>query len=715
MFLSLAYYLSAIYALPPYLATSGFAQQLGDEGFRQFLAVGMWTSAFLLADFLFDAMEHVMGYDVIHGVYVGHNTLQGLYGFTLEWLVRLLFVSAVGVQALVQYTGVSDDRKIVLAFCCEAYTRIVAMVLCTATMSDTFDQMLLERRGALLTTGIFAVSQLVVFFGTLASVQSDAVLLVTMLARIGVWISFLALGGLCLLCWRSLVNRARLLGRQSINTKEWTFMLFSFLFSFFVIVYFTLRGAGGRDLNFAHLETSSVLALKVHMGSWIVYAVVAVLLPVRIARLNVRKARHRIISTKRDVSELVNAPLKVVQTSLSYILSNPDPLADPACREHLALVASACETTIEKLVHISSVPDDDAYTIAVQSEVSAEDRYRGDPTATTPRLLRQPPPQELHTATLGAAGRGAVESSVAAVSGGDLEASVLWKAPPSVGSGGHLARVAAAAGGGVAGEEAGEHSRPPSSSSFSGPPPSLATRDASSLTLSPRLGGGVPDDRKKDSSPPPQQPQPDPTNTAPRASPVAGRDGWVTSPGWCDPKVEVALTRSEALQVAGELALAVDVVMLAVRGLVGTDDTSSASSDDRSLTHGLGPSDRFALALCLKRLCVLHKALGHFPLAEERCVAGISSIRAHMCFHIFSLIWYHSIHGCIRVLEGLGTEFGDGAVDPRYVAALLFLSMVCASDGLMRVLSTFLAQVVGQRAFLAGVRAGGARAGGRGR
>jgi len=254
-----------------------------------------------------------------------------------------------------------------------------------------------------------------------------------------------------------------------------------------------------------------------------------------------------------------------------------------------------------------------------------------------------------------------VESSVAAVSGGDLEAPVLWKAPPSVGSGGHLARVAAAADGGVAGEEAGERSRPPSSSSFSGPPPSLATRDASSLTLSPRLGGGPPDDRKKDSSPP-QQPQTDPTNTALRTSPVAGRDGWVTSPGWCDPKVEVALTRSEALQVAGELALAVDVVMLAVRGIVGTDDTSSASSDDCSLTHGLGPSDRFALALCLKRLCVLHKALGHFPLAEERCVAGISSIRAHMCFHIFSLFWHHSIHGCIRVLEGLGTEFGDGAV-----------------------------------------------------
>jgi hypothetical protein len=351
----------------------------------------------------------------------------------------------------------------------------------------------------------------------------------------------------------------------------------------------------------------------------------------------VRKARHRIISTKRDVSELVNAPLKVVQTSLSYILSNPDPLADPACREHLALVASACETTIEKLVHISSVPDDDAYTIAVQSEVSAEDRYRGDPTATTPRLLRQPPPQEVHTAaTLGCAGRGAVESSVAAVSGGDLEAPVLWKAPPSVGSGGHLARVAAAAGGGVAGEEAGEHSRPPSSSSFSGPPPSLATRDASSLTLSPRLGGQH-DDRKKDTSPP-QQPQPDPTNTALRTSPVAGRDGWVTSPGWCDPKVEVALTRSEALQVAGELALAVDVVMLAVRGLVGTDDTSSASSDDCSLTHGLGPSDRFALALCLKRLCVLHKALGHFPLAEERCVAteaDIAGVFAHMFLNSF--------------------------------------------------------------------------------
>jgi len=644
LFLSLAYYLSATYALPPYLATSGFAQQLGDEGFRQFLAVGIWTSAFLLADFLFDAMEHVMGYDVIHGVYVGHNTLQGLYGFTLEWLVRLLFVSAVGVQALMLYTGVPDDRKIVLAFFCEAYTRIVAVVLCTATMSDTFDQMLLERRGALLTTGVFAVSQLVVFFGTLASMQSDAVLLVTMLARIGVWISFLALGGLCLLCWRSLVNRARLLGRQSINTNECTFMLYSFLFSFFVVVYFTLR-AGGRDLDFAHLETSSVLALKVHMGSWIVYAVVAVLLPVRIARLNVRKARHRIISTKRDVSELVNAPLKVVQTSLSYILSNPDPLADPACREHLALVASACETTIEKLVHISLVPDDDAYTM-VQSDVSVEDRYRGDPTATT--LLRQLPPQA-HTATLGAAGGGAVGSSVAAVSGGDLEAPVLWKAPPSVGSGGgHLARVAAAADGRVADVEVWERSRPPSSSSFSGPPPSLATRDASSLTLSPRLGGQH-DDLKKDMSPQQQQqqqqPQTDPTHMAPRASAVAGRDGWLTSPGWCDPKVEVALTRSESLQVAGELSLAVDVVMLAVRGLVGTDDTSSAS--DCSLTHGLGPSDRFALALCLKRLCVLHKALGHFSSAEERCVAteaDISGVFAHMFSHQFLFSQHPRVH-----------------------------------------------------------------------
>ena len=368
LFMSLFYYFSNTYVLPNYLQRSDFEKNLEDSDLKELFAVGLWTSACLLVDFFLDAVEHVsMGHILTH---------RGVYGFTFEWLVRLMFISCLGVQSLVQYNA-PPERKIVLAWFSECYTRIVAYTLCSATMSDTFEQRILERRGTLLTTLLYAVSQLVAFFCALAPVQSDAVLQGALLARVGLWISFMLLCGLCLLCWRSLVHRARLLGWRSINTKEWTFTLYSFMFGSCYLVYFFLR-TGGANLS-RHLESSSVVTLQVYVGSWIVFAVVAVLLPVRIARLHIRKARHRIMSTKRDVSELVNAPLKVVQASLSYILSNPDMLTNPACREHLALVASACETTIEKLVHISRVPDEDAYT-TVQSEVSAEDRFRGDPT-----------------------------------------------------------------------------------------------------------------------------------------------------------------------------------------------------------------------------------------------------------------------------------------------------------------------------------------------
>ena len=398
LLLSLFLLSSKEYVLPPYLSTSGFLQKLNDTYLMQLLSIGLWTSAFLLIDFIMDAVEYIIGNDTIRGVYVGRGTtINDVYGFSLEWLVRLMFISGLGIQSLVQYAAPNNNGKIVLAFFVESYTRIVAVVLCAATMGDTFDQGLLERRGSFLITVSFSFCQLVVYFCSLSSSQTDIVVLVGVLGRIGVWASFLVLCFLWIWCWRSLVSRALVLGRQSITTKEWTFTMYSILFGVFIIVYLSIRGVDGSgggngSLSFSHLETSSVLSLRLHIGTWIVYAVVAVLLPVRIARYSVRMARHRIISTKRDVSELINEPLKVAQTTLSHILQTPDLLA--AWRDHLTLVATACETTIEKLALISTLPDDDEYTTASLDAATVDGRFRG---AVAPASI---PPADLDAISL---------------------------------------------------------------------------------------------------------------------------------------------------------------------------------------------------------------------------------------------------------------------------------------------------------------------------
>ena len=77
-------------------------------------------------------------------------------------------------------------------------------------------------------------------------------------------------------------------------------------------------------------------------------------------------------------------------------------------------------------------------------------------------------------------------------------------------------------------------------------------------------------------------------------------------------------------QFRGELSLAVDVVVTAIRGIYAEFAAPGAVWEAGNFLFCVSggslqsQSARLALALCEKRLCVLYKASGQLPQAEAR-------------------------------------------------------------------------------------------------
>ena len=121
-------------------------------------------------------------------------------------------------------------------------------------------------------------------------------------------IPVLVLGVMCLYLWASLIRRARNAYSKdtaTLSVKEWTFIVYSATAITTSTVIFYSRGN-------TTLENSTLQSLLSRECVVIASAVAWALLPARIARSRAKMTQSRWKNAKRDVTTLLNSPLKLV-------------------------------------------------------------------------------------------------------------------------------------------------------------------------------------------------------------------------------------------------------------------------------------------------------------------------------------------------------------------------------------------------------------------
>ena len=99
--------------------------------------------------------------------------------------------------------------------------------------------------------------------------------------------------------------------------QELCFLTYTPVFILSILILFIVTWR--HDLVLFNLTTSDIIAHDVCM---VIYALIATSLPVRIARLERRKARNMIVNAKKNVSHALNAPLRILLSELDLMLGD---------------------------------------------------------------------------------------------------------------------------------------------------------------------------------------------------------------------------------------------------------------------------------------------------------------------------------------------------------------------------------------------------------
>ena len=367
LFATLPLFYRPDYKVPAYLIESGFLEKLADQGFSQVNLVGAWVALILLLDLILETSEQLLSSAYFRSI---------SRDFYFDLVMRLLFLLSLGVPLTTLYAAPKNDHLIVLAFFSRYFQNVTCISMALVSLCDTFDRSRLQAYSTFTMAVVFSVTSLVSYFGFLATNQTEIIQQVSFASQVLYWITFLFICIRCIHCWSELFRRIWHDGRGSILPKEWMYLLYSTLFGFFIIVVFALRGR-----RFSVYQNATVMDLRLFNGSWIAYAVVATLIPARVARYNARKVQHALIDTKRDVSSLLNDPLKTVQMHLSDMLQSRELLTtmDGRYLQQLEGMAAACDATIDKLVQIvNRDSDSDAETLVDTARSGGRDWDRDD-------------------------------------------------------------------------------------------------------------------------------------------------------------------------------------------------------------------------------------------------------------------------------------------------------------------------------------------------
>jgi hypothetical protein len=218
------------------------------------------------------------------------------------------------------------------------------------TLSDSFDRTWYDYLCSLAVSVFFAVAMLGEFTGQ-AAPPSSALPVWYIAAKVLACVvpSVFILRASYHSC--RLARQAWLDGLDSLTSKELCFMVYATVIVVGMGVVFVL---GFITVSFDTYKAHAA-ELLAHDISMVCYALIATALPVRIARMEGRRAQNMVLNTKRNVSHTLNAPLRVLLSELDSMLDDPAVISTMS-REgvvRLARIALAADAAIGSLqVHI---------------------------------------------------------------------------------------------------------------------------------------------------------------------------------------------------------------------------------------------------------------------------------------------------------------------------------------------------------------------------